>query len=155
MSFKLQSLISADRIVDLNSVKKEAVLDELINLLATSELVGDKKELRDKIFERERTLSTGVGVGMAIPHVKIPSIKDFVAAIGRSKQGFNFESLDGAPTHIVVMIGCNNTQSADFLKILARLVTRLKDQNMQRRILEAKGPEEIRDLFVQPDGVLA
>ena len=154
MAIDPKDIITEDRIVDLKSQKKNEALDELIDLLATSPLVGDKKELREKICEREGTLSTGVGAGMAIPHVKIPSIKDFVAAIGRSEEGIDFDSLDGKPTHIIVMIGCNNTQSGDFLKVLARLVTRLKDPEVQNKIMSAKSPAEIRDFFVQPEGVL-
>lgn len=150
-----EHLVSVDRIIDLKSSDKDGVLNELIDLLATSKYVTDKEELRAKIIEREKAVSTGVGAGMAIPHVKIPSIKDFVAAIGRSKAGVDFASLDQQPTHIVVMIGCNNSQSADFLQILARLVTRLKNPDLQKRILEAKDAQEIRDLFVQSQGVLA
>lgn len=155
MPFKSEQAISTDRIVDLEATKKEDVLNELIRLLATSPNVTDPEELRKKIYDRERTVSTGVGAGMAIPHVKIPSIRDFVAAIGRSRRGVPFDSLDGNPTHIVVMIGCNNTQSADFLKILARLVTRLKDESIKRRIMEAQTSEDIRQAFIEPNGILS
>ncbi len=154
MTLDPKSLISIDRICDLKSEKKEDVLDELIGLLSTSKNITDKDELRQKIIEREKAVSTGVGAGMAIPHVKIASIKDFTAAIGRSREGVDFESLDGKPTHIVIMIGCNNTQSADFLKILAKLVTKLKNEETQQKILEANSPEEIRDLFVSSSGIL-
>ncbi|MBI1292342.1 hypothetical protein GC173_14065 [bacterium] len=148
------SIIATDRIIDLKGTRKNEVLDELIDVLATSPYVTDKAELREKIFERERTLSTGVGVGMAIPHVKIPSIKDFVAAIGRTRQGINFESLDGQPTHIVVMIGCNNSQAGDFLKVLAQFVKSLKDPSLQKSILEAENPALIRDLLLKSNGII-
>lgn len=154
MALDPRKMISTERIVTIKSTAKEAALEELIDVLASSSMVGDKVELRSKILERERTLSTGVGCGMAIPHVKIPTIKDFVAAIGLCPEGINFESLDGAPTRVIVMIGCNNTQSADFLKVLAKVVMRLKDQGAQRRILEAKTKAEIYELFVAADGVL-
>lgn len=156
MPFQPESLIQTDRIVDLRARNKQEALEELIDLIATSPHVGNKKELRDKLLERERTQTTGVGVGMAVPHVKIASIKDFVAAVGRCPAGIDFESIDGKPTYIVVMIGCNIAQSADFLKLLARLVTRLKDPARQKRILEAPTTADVRDLFVAgPDGVLA
>jgi len=154
MAIKPDSLISLERITDLKGTKKEEVLDELIELLATSKLVTDREELRAKVFERERTVSTGVGYGIAVPHVKIPSIKGFVAAVGRSKAGVDFDSLDGAPTHIVVMIGCNNTQSGDFLKVLAQIVMRLRKPDLLQKISDAKSMEEIRDIFIQPNGVL-
>ncbi len=155
MAINPESMVSVDRITDIKSTTKDDVLDEMISLLSTSKLVTNNEEFREKILEREKAVSTGVGAGMAIPHVKIASIKDFTAAIGRSKQGVDFKSLDGAPTHIIVMVGCNNTQSADFLKILARLVTRLKQQSVQQEILNAESPEVIRDLFVKEGGILA
>ena len=154
MAFNPEELLSVDRIVDLESTDKDAVLDQLIDVLATSPLVTSKVDLKDKIYERERSVSTGVGSGMAIPHVKISTIRNFVMAVGRSQKGFDFKSLDGAPTHIVVMIGCNTTQAQDFLKLLARVVSRLKHPAVQKRILDAKTPEEIRNIFIQPEGVL-
>lgn len=153
MAFDPQSVISADRIIDLQSTNKQGVLQELIAVLASSRLVHDTAELTEKIIEREKTASTGVGHGIAIPHAKIASIDDFVAAIGRSRDGIDFDSLDGQPTHIVVMIGCNNKQSGDYLKVLARLVKRLPDPNIQKAILEAETMEHIRDIFLTGDGV--
>ena len=57
------------------------------------------------IIEREKVISTGVGIGIALPHVKIPCVKDFIAAVGRSHKGIDFNSLDDHPVNIVVMIG--------------------------------------------------
>lgn len=150
MPFSIDKMISTDRIVELKSSKKDEVLTELIGLTCTSSLVTDKKELRDKIFEREKVVSTGVGVGLATPHAKIASVKDFVISIGFSRDGLDFESLDGNPTHIVVLIACNNSQSADFLKVLAHIVKYLKLATVQRRILDATSKDEIRDIFMQP-----
>lgn len=154
MPINPETLLTVDRIIDLRARDKVGVLDELIEAIGTSKLVSNKAELKEKIHAREREVSTGVGVGIAIPHVKIPSVKDFVVAVGRSREGVDFESPDGSPTHLVIMVCCNNTQAADFLKVLARLVTRLKQPELQRRILDAKSPAEIREMFVQPDGIL-
>jgi mannitol/fructose-specific phosphotransferase system IIA component (Ntr-type) len=153
MAFNIEKMISSDRIVELKATKKADVLDELIELIGRSGCVTDKKEFREKILEREKAVSTGVGVGLATPHAKIASVKDFVIAIGLSRDGLDFESLDGNPTHIVVMIGCNNSQSADFLKVLAHIVKYLKLAPVQKRILDAKSKDDIRDIFLQPLGV--
>ncbi|MCC6548070.1 PTS sugar transporter subunit IIA [Candidatus Sumerlaeota bacterium] len=150
MPFSIDKMISADRIVDLKSSRKEDVLNELINLTSTSPFITEKKELREKIFERERTVSTGVGVGLATPHAKIASVKDFVISIGICRGGMDFDSLDGNPTFIIVMIACNNTQSADFLKVLAHIVKYLKLAPVQRRIIDASSKDEVRDIFLQP-----
>lgn len=143
-----KSLIALERIVDLKGTTKTEVLNEMIEAMATSPLVTDRDELRRKIFEREQTLSTGVGIGVALPHVKIKSVKDFVLTIGRCHRGVDFDALDGKPVHVLVMIGCNETQSGDFLKVMAKLVSRLKDDSLRRSILMAKSPEEIREIMI-------
>lgn len=155
MALDLDNLLTPDRITELHGTKKPEVLDEMIDLITLSRRVRDPKQLREKIFERERQISTGVGMGIAIPHVKIPTIDDFVMAVGVSREGVDFESLDKAPTHIVVMIGCHNSQAGEFLKILSKLVSGLRDPAAQERILSAKGREEIRACFVGPGGIFA
>lgn len=155
MPLDLDSLLTADRVTELTSVYKPDVLEEMILLMGRSDNVDDLPLLREKIFEREGKISTGVGMGIAIPHVKIPSIRDFVMAVGVSREGIDFDSLDKAPTHIVVMIGCHVSQSGEFLKVLSRLVSGLRDPMVQENILSASSPQVMKDLFVGPSGIFS
>lgn len=148
---QLDQLIDTSRIVDLQATTKEEALRELVKVMATSPHILDSKALLDKILEREKLISTGVGIGVALPHVKIPSIRDFVVAIGRSQRGLDFQSLDDKPVHIIVMIGANDSQSSEFLKLMAKIVLRLKDKEFRRQVLLARNEEEIRALFVVED----
>ena len=154
MPISFDSMIDESRIIDLQADTKEGVLRELVDVIATSRLIEDKEQFLRAIFEREKIISTGVGIGVAVPHVKIPSVKDFVAAIGRSHKGVDFQALDDKPVHIVVMIGASDKQSGDFLKVLAKLVLRLKNKDFRRAIMLAKGPGEVRELFLSepPEG---
>lgn len=145
---EFEKMIEEQRIVDLKAATKEEALKELVDVLATSPLITDKEEFLDAIFEREKVISTGVGIEVALPHVKIPSVKDFVIAIGRSHKGIDFDSLDEKPVYIVVMIGANDKQAGEFLKVLAQLVLRLKNYSFRKAVLFAKNPKRIRDLFV-------
>ncbi|GIX44749.1 MAG: PTS fructose transporter subunit IIA [Candidatus Sumerlaea sp.] len=131
-------MIDESRIVDLKATTKEEALRELVDVLATSPNVTDKDELLKAIFEREKVISTGVGIEVALPHVKIPSVKDFVIAIGRSHKGIDFDSLDDKPVYIIVMIGANDKQAGDFLKVLAQLVLKLKNKNFRKAVMFAK-----------------
>ncbi|MBX3729741.1 MAG: PTS sugar transporter subunit IIA [Candidatus Sumerlaeia bacterium] len=153
MPYDPRQMFSPDRVVDLHGSTKDEVLTELCAVLAKSDKVSDPKELLARIIEREKTLSTGVGVGLALPHVKIPSIADFVIAIGRHLKGVDFQSLDNKPAHIIVMIGCHESQSADYLKVLSKLVRALKEREFQKKILLAGSPQEIVDLFIGDGGV--
>jgi fructose-specific phosphotransferase system IIA component len=140
-------MIDESRIVDLKATNKEDALRELVDVLSTSPDVTDQEELLDAIFERERVISTGVGIEVALPHVKIPSVKNFVIAIGRSHKGIDFESLDDKPVYIVVMIGANDKQAGDFLKVLARLVLKLKSRTFRKQVMFAPNPKRIKELF--------
>jgi fructose-specific phosphotransferase system IIA component len=140
-------MIAESRIVDLKATTKEEALRELVDVLATSPLVTDKEELLKAIFEREKVISTGVGIEVALPHVKIPSVQDFVIAIGRSHKGIDFDSLDEKPVYIIVMIGANDKQAGEFLKVLAQLVLKLKNKNFRRAVMFAKSPKRIKELF--------
>ena len=155
MPYNPQEMFSPQRVVDLTSESKEGVIRELVDVLATSPNVTDRKELLDRIIERENTLSTGLGVGLALPHVKIRSIKDFTIAIGRHRKGVDFQSIDKKPAHIVIMIGCHESQSADYMKVLSKLVRALREQEFQRKVMLAPTPDEVVDLFIGPGAVFA
>lgn len=140
-------MIDEARIVDLKATTKDEALRELVDVLATSPAVTDREDLLNAIFEREKVISTGVGIEVALPHVKIPSVKDFVVAIGRSHKGIDFESLDEKPVYIIVMIGANDKQAGEFLKVLAKLVLKLKNRNFRKQVMFAKTPKRIKELF--------
>jgi fructose-specific phosphotransferase system IIA component len=146
-----EKMIDESRIVDLQATNKEDALRELVDVLATSPDVTDRDELLHAIFEREKVISTGVGIEVALPHVKIPSVKNFVIAVGRSHKGIDFESLDEKPVYIVVMIGANDKQAGDFLKVLAKLVLKLKNRGFRKQVMFGKSPKRIKELFVSDD----
>lgn len=148
---EFDKMIDEARIVDLKATTKEQALRELVDVLATSPVITDKEDLLNSIFEREKVISTGVGLEVALPHVKIPSVKDFVIAIGRSHKGIDFDSLDEKPVFVIVMIGANDKQAGEFLKVLAQLILRLKNNKFRRAVMFAKSPKRIRELFVSEE----
>lgn len=146
------AMLSPDRVVDLDGTTKEEVLRELCAVLATSDRVTDPEDLVRSILARERDLSTGVGIGIALPHVKIASIKDFAIAVGRSFRGIDFQSIDDKPVHIIVMIGCNAGQSGDYIKVLSRFVRALKDEAFRKKLLAAPSREQVAALLLEATG---
>jgi fructose-specific phosphotransferase system IIA component len=139
-------ILSAD-IIDLKGRTKDEVLREMVEALAKRPQITDPQTFLKCILEREKVISTGIGIGLAMPHVKIASVTDFVLAIGRSTRGIEFDSLDGHPVHIVAMIGASDQQSGEFLKVLAKLVLKLKDKSLRQKILLAPTVEDARDLL--------
>ena len=95
MAIIFSSMLSPDRIINMKGQTKEEVLKEMVTVLGTSPHVKDAPSLLKAILDREKIVSTGIGIGIAVPHVKISSVDDFVVAIGRSHQGVEFDALDG------------------------------------------------------------
>ena len=137
------SILAPERVLLLESTKKEAAIRELCAAIANSDAVADGEALLEAILDRETIMSTGIGLGIAIPHAKIPTVSDFVVAFGKSSKGIEFNSLDGKPVHFVVMIAGPDQQQERYLQLLARITLKLKDAGVRRALDEAGAVDEI------------
>jgi nitrogen PTS system EIIA component len=133
----IAGLLHPSRVVDLRAASKKDALVEICRVLATSPSVSDPAALERAVLEREDAMSTGIGLGIAVPHAKIPSVKEFVLAVGRSRAGIDFQSLDGAPVHLVVLIAGPGERQARYLQVLASVTLRLKRAEVRRALLDA------------------
>lgn len=143
MTISLENIISPERVRILEAGTKEEALTELAGVVASAAEVQDREALLAAIFERERIMSTGIGLGIAIPHAKIPTVTDFVVGFGKVDQGLDFNSLDARPVHFIVMIAGPNDQQERYLQLLARITLKLKDAAVRRRLGEAADTEAI------------
>lgn len=142
-TLNIAKMLSADRVVDLISSKKENVLKELVQVMSTSKNVSNKLELYKGISEREKTGSTGIGYAVAVPHTRSSGISDFVIALGRKPEGIEFESPDGQVVNLVVMIGAPENSGEELLKILARVVLMFKNTRLKKKIIDAKSKTDV------------
>jgi PTS system nitrogen regulatory IIA component len=145
----LAPYLSPRSVRDLAATSRRDAILELCGVLDGAREVGDPAALRASVLEREEVMSTGIGLGIAVPHAKIRSVKDFVLALGRSRAGVDFASLDGRPAHLVVLIAGPEDRQARYLQILASVTLRLKDDATRRALLEAPTPEAMREIFVR------
>ena len=143
MTISLENIIPPERVTLLQSIDKDGALRELADTIANAAEVQDADRLLEAIFEREKIMSTGIGLGIAIPHAKIPSVTEFVVALGKSAKGIEFNSLDGKPVHFVVMIAGPDDQQERYLQLLARITLKLKDAGVRRRLTEADNVDDI------------
>ncbi|MFP4381775.1 MAG: PTS sugar transporter subunit IIA [Candidatus Sumerlaeia bacterium] len=146
---EIQRIIESAEVIDLKARTKDDAIRELVDVLSSRPEITDPDEFLSSLLDREKIISTGIGIGLAMPHVKIASVKDFVLAVGRSPGGIDFEALDDEPVHIVAMIGANEAQSGDFLKVLARLVLKLKDKSIRRKVLLAPNAAEVKQILLK------
>lgn len=139
----ISEILTVDQVCDLKSTRKDDVLVELCGLVSAAPEVTDPSAFLRAIRARETVMSTGIGMGVAIPHVKISSVTDFIMAVGRSRQGIEFDSLDGLPAHIVILMGSSDTQAADFLKLIARVGGLFTRTGFKERFLDAATSAEM------------
>jgi len=148
---KLHQLISPRHIVDLQAATKRDALAELADLLEGDPNVGSPQIFLDAILKREELASTGVGLGVALPHVKIPEVMDYVICVGRKRGGISFDSIDGAPVNLIFMIGASEQQRTDFIRMLARVNHLLKSAPNRAALLQARIPDEFLEIIRNDD----
>jgi len=135
----LKSTLSPERCVVLNVEKKEAILNALIDLCSTLPGIGSRNELAEAIFNREKLMSTGIGLGIAVPHVRLSGVKNIWTACAiNTIPILDYESLDGQPVQIVIMIIAGRNQHSEYIQILSKIVSSLKDENMRMKLLSCK-----------------
>jgi mannitol/fructose-specific phosphotransferase system IIA component (Ntr-type) len=137
----LSRLLAPDRIQWLEQPSKGECLRAMVDNLCLSAGMDNPDDIYHAILERERLLSTGFGLGLAIPHAKLSGIKDFVVGLGIHKRGVAFDSLDEKPVHVLVMILGPDSRQEDYLKVLSRVTAFLKDN--RERLLTLSTAQEV------------
>ncbi len=140
----LSRLISPDRIIRLDDTSKNDCLRSLVRTLARSGGLEDEEEIFNAILEREKLLSTGFGLGLAIPHAKLRVVKDFLVGLGIHRTGVSFDSLDDEPVHVLVMILGPDQRQDEYLKVLSRVTAFLKDN--REKLLGLDSADDIYEL---------
>jgi PTS system nitrogen regulatory IIA component len=149
---KLSSILPKEAIIDdLVSKDSQQVLKELATALCEGDPTLKCEEVYTVLQEREKLGSTGIGSGVAIPHGKLASAKKIVACFGRSKEGLDFQSQDGEPTHLFFALIAPENAAGMHLKVLAKLSRLLKDRAFREKLLQAKETDEIFKMFAEED----
>jgi PTS system nitrogen regulatory IIA component len=138
-------------ITELRSRNKTEVVKELSQLVSSLYPNINTDSLFQVLMDREKLCSTAVDAGVAIPHGKLGGISNIIAAFGRSVEGIDFESLDGNPTHLFILILAPENAAGTHLKLLARISKIFKFPDFRSRLMEAKSQDEIYELIAEED----
>jgi len=145
---KITDILSEQVIrTNLPGSSKEEIINAMIELAATQERVLDKEKLRTAILEREKIMSTGVGSGFAIPHGKTDAVSDIVAAFAVTAQPIDYQSLDEQPVRIVFLLVGRDNMVGPHIKLLSRISRLMNKEEFRTKLLEAKTPAEILEIF--------
>jgi PTS system nitrogen regulatory IIA component len=136
--------------VDLKAVDKKGILEELVAPVA--ETTGaNQEEFVKVLLERERLGSTGIGGGIGIPHGKFKDLDTLLLGFGLSRQGVDFESIDGRPTHIFFLLLTPANSAGEHLKLLARISWLLKNEDFKEQLAQSTSPEQVLDIIREKD----
>ncbi len=145
----MKKYLGKDKIKFIESKNKTDAIKELWTLIKEEDKIVDSKKLLMDILNREKIMSTGIGVGVAVPHIKSNGVKDFVIVIGISKRGIDYDAIDKKNVHIIVMIAAPAHKHDEYLKLLAKLVLRLKNNELRNKIVHSKTVEDVYTLFTK------
>lgn len=138
-------------IEDLKAKNKRDVLAELSGIFLNTYKNLDNEAVLDALLEREKLGSTCIGEGIAIPHGKLSSLDNLIAAFGRSEEGIEFNALDGKPVHIFFLLMAPENSAGQHLKALAKISRMLRDSEFRKQLMEAKSRDELYKAIKQKD----
>jgi fructose-specific phosphotransferase system IIA component len=125
----------------LRSRAKRDAIAELVELLESAHGIDSHGEVLDRVLRREAMMSTGIGNGVAIPHGKAKLVDRMVAACGVSPEGIEFESVDGEPVQLFILLVAPESGGALHVKVLANISRLLKEESVRQSLREAANPD--------------
>lgn len=135
----LSALLSPQRTLLLNATSKGDALNALVDVCANVPGVKSREGLSAAIFAREQLMSTGIGLGVGVPHVRMDGVNDVYLSIGvNSIDLADYESLDGQAVRIIVMIVAGRNQHARYIKVLSRISALFKNPEMRAKVMSAE-----------------
>lgn len=134
-------------VFSLKATNKEKVIEELVNLAASSNMIKDPVQLLKDVKDRENLVTTGVGYGVAFPHAKTRSAKGIVIAFGRSDKGIDFDAMDHRPVHLFFLIAAPEDAIGAHLNVMARLSYLMKLGENREKLMKATSPGDVLALM--------
>ena len=148
----LSELIQPDLIkLGMEAHTKWGAIEELIDhLISAHELrMTNRQEVVDSVFAREQSLSTGLEHGLAVPHGAVDCVHEILACIGISNDGIPFESIDGKPARLVVLLVIPKGAFQRHVRTLAGIARLARNQKLRERILAAKTEDDVMDVIIE------
>lgn len=147
---KIRDFLSRDNIkVKLEKTDKEGHIAELIEIFVSSGSIkeADAASIVEQVIERERMGSTGIGEGVAIPHIKVEGISSIIGALGVSPEGVDFNALDGEPVYISFLLLTPKDARNEHLKALSEISLFLKDRYYREELRNSDSSKQVYRLI--------
>ena len=151
---KLSEFICYDALIPkLNGEKRDDVIRELAKALHKAKKLGRLKvdDIAEAVIQRENEASTGIGKGVAVPHVKHPKVKGVTAAVGCSEQGIDFDSLDKQPAYTVILLISSSDNPDRHLQAMETIFHNLNKDDFRRFLRQAQDADQIWEIIQDAD----
>ena len=136
----------------LAATDKQGAINELVDLLAANDKIKDPEGLKDAVWSREQTRTTGIGHGLAIPHGKCDCITTPTLAIGRPATPMDFESMDSQPVELIVLLASPTASTREHIEALASVSRIMNNPTFRDVIYKVNDAKEIYDLLIEQGG---
>lgn len=149
MSKRLKELIKSETVVFLKTSQMEDTINEMLKTANEQGYLKDEEKFKKAIFERESLVSTGIGLGVAIPHAKLEDLEDFFIIVGINKEGLDWDAIDRKPVGIVFLIGGPDISGSkkEYLQIISKIMLLIKNDNRREALFNAEKKEDVVKLF--------
>jgi fructose-specific phosphotransferase system IIA component len=137
--------------IPLESKDKESAILELVDLLDSNGLLSDRDKVLDAVLVREKNRSTGIGCGIAIPHGKCFSVRELVMAVGIAEEPIDFQSVDGKPVNIILLLLSPSDQTGPHIQALASISRLMLDEKFRQALEKTTSRQEVYDLIVRKE----
>ncbi len=152
---RLSDFLKIDHIkVPLAAKNKKDAITELVKVLADAHEVKNAEVLLSSVLEREATRTTGIGNGLAIPHGKCAGVDHLVVAIGKPETPIDFDSIDGRPVNLLVLLASPPDQTGPHIQALARISRLMNVDSFRQAMRTATSPQQIYDAVVAQESTM-
>ena len=133
--------------LNLDAKRKKDTIEEIVNLLFQAGKIENPRKVREAIIQREQMGTTGIGGGIAIPHIMMGGLCQTMMAFARKKEGMKFDAIDEQPVYLVFLLVGPEQEANLHLKILCKLSRFLHNPQFKKTLMEAQEEKEILRIF--------
>lgn len=144
---KISKYIDKEMVVFLNINTRDEALQSLVNVCYSQKKIPDRDEFYSAIIEREKIVSTGIGMGVAIPHAKLSNYDHFFILIGILSHGIDWNTIDGSLVRLIFMIGGPDDKQTEYLQILSGITSAVKDESRRKQLINAVSAQQVIELL--------
>lgn len=151
---KLSDFVCCEAAINqLQASDRDGAIEELVSALGRAGKLdkGKCKEITTEVIKRENEASTGLGKGVAVPHVKHKAVKDVIATIGQSNAGINFFALDKQPVYSVILLISPLDDPDRHLQAMESIFKHLQKERFRKFLKQCRTSEQIEDLLNEVD----